>query len=107
MMVDFRENPLKSIDGVAVIGMEDYQKSTYTDLINGETSTIDLPKSNVLIYNTEDGTRIAARPSGTEPKIKFYVSVNKPLGQVSDYPAVHNELESKIDRILRELNLNS
>ena len=107
MMVDFRENPIKTLDGSAVIGMADYLNSTFTDLDKGVTSSIDLPKSNVLIYSTDDGTRVAARPSGTEPKIKFYVSVNMPLGHVGDYPKAHAELESKIDRILRELNLDA
>lgn len=107
MMVDFRENPLKSIDGSPVIGMADYERSEFTDFSNNCKSPIDLPKSNVLIYNTKDGTRIAARPSGTEPKIKFYVSVNAPLSDVSAYPKLHAQLESKIDRILGELNLGS
>jgi phosphoglucomutase len=107
MMVDFRENPLKSIDGSKVIGMADYDQSEYTDFKTGTKSAIDLPKSNVLIYHTDDGTRVAARPSGTEPKIKFYISVNASLGSVTEYPEMHAQLESKIDRILGELNLGA
>lgn len=107
MMVDFRENPLKSIDGSKVIGMADYDQSEYTDFKTGTKSAINLPKSNVLIYHTDDGTRVAARPSGTEPKIKFYISVNASLGSVTEYPEMHAQLESKIDRILGELNLGA
>lgn len=107
MMVDFRENPLTALDGSSVIGMADYQHSRYTDFSNGVVSPIHLPQSNVLIYSTEDGTRIAARPSGTEPKIKFYVSVNAPLHHISKYPEVHRTLEAKMDRILGELNLEA
>jgi phosphoglucomutase len=107
MMVNFREKPLTSLDGSSVIGLADYQNSSYTDFKGGAVSPIDLPKSNVLIYSTEDGTRIAARPSGTEPKIKFYVSVNAALNHISEYPEVHAALEAKIDRILSELNLDA
>jgi phosphoglucomutase len=107
MMIDFRENPLKSIDGSEVIGMADYERSEYTDFKTRTKSPIDLPKSNVLIYSTADGTRVAARPSGTEPKIKFYISVNVHLDRVTEYPEKHTELESKMDRILSELNLGA
>ncbi len=64
-----------------------------------------MPTSNVLVYTTADGARVAARPSGTEPKIKFYVSVNGPMDKVSDYAGTHRRLEEKIDRILAELKL--
>ena len=66
---------------------------------------MDIPKSNVLIYETEDGTRVAARPSGTEPKIKFYVSTNATLENSSDFKTVNSQLDSKLDGILAELNL--
>ena len=66
---------------------------------------IDIPKSNVLIYETEDGTRIAARPSGTEPKVKFYISTNAELDQAENFKKVSAELDAKIDTILSELKL--
>lgn len=107
MMVELRDNPLKTLDGSAVVRIDDYQGSVSRDLESGARTPIDLPKSNVLIYSTADGTRVAARPSGTEPKIKFYVSVNGPLAAVSGYPAAHAALEAKIDRILAELKLDA
>ena len=90
-----------------MVRIDDYQASVAHDPRSGAQSPIDLPRSNVLIYSTEDGTRVAARPSGTEPKIKFYVSVNAPLENVAGYPAVHAALEAKIDRILAELKLEA
>ncbi|HMK06677.1 MAG TPA: phospho-sugar mutase, partial [Flavobacterium sp.] len=74
MMVGMRENPVKQIDGQRVVMLEDYKLSIAKNLITGEQETMNVPKSDVLIYYTEDGAKIAARPSGTEPKIKFYVS---------------------------------
>ena len=76
MMVDMRNSPITEIDGEKVNFLFDYQTSVCKNLITGEETIIDLPKSNVLIYQTAEGTRMAARPSGTEPKIKFYFSVN-------------------------------
>ncbi|HEA30845.1 MAG TPA: phospho-sugar mutase, partial [Leeuwenhoekiella sp.] len=66
---------------------------------------IDIPKSNVLIYHTEAGSRIAARPSGTEPKIKFYISVNHPLESSSDFDNVEQKLDEKIRGITKELGV--
>lgn len=107
MMVEFRENPLKSLDGSPVVRIDDYQASVSRDPLSGAKHPIDLPKSNVLIYTTQNGTRVAARPSGTEPKIKFYVSANAPLKDAAQYPAAHAALEAKIDRILDELKLEA
>ena len=76
MMKNFRENPYTEIAGQKVVRIEDYQKSESRDLVNNTNILIDIPKSNVLIFYTEDGSKIAMRPSGTEPKIKFYISVN-------------------------------
>ena len=76
MMKNFRENPYTEIAGQKVVRIEDYQKSESRDLVNNSTILIDIPKSNVLIFYIEDGSKIAMRPSGTEPKIKFYISVN-------------------------------
>ncbi len=107
IMKDLRENPLKEIDGETVLYVYDYETSIQTNIQTGKESIIDLPKSNVLIYETENGTRIAARPSGTEPKIKFYFSVNAPLENVENAPSVENLLKNKIERIIKEMNLNS
>lgn len=105
MMIDMREKPLKEIGGSAVVRIEDYQASTAINVSNNTSETIDLPKSNVLIYYTADGTKIAARPSGTEPKIKFYISV---FGAVEnkDLLSAEQKLDSKINYLLSELNLD-
>ena len=106
MLSTMRNNPLKEIDGEQVASLSDYQASTRKDLITGEITTIDLPKSNVLIYQTIKGTRIAARPSGTEPKIKFYFSVNTNLASKEHAKKVELELDTKIQRIIKEMKLN-
>ncbi len=106
MMIEFKENPVKTIDGSRVIAIEDYNTATSTNLITGEVSPITLPKSNVLILITEDGTRMAARPSGTEPKIKFYFSINTILGNASDFKKIDAQLDEKISRIINELKLS-
>ncbi|QMU64715.1 MAG: phospho-sugar mutase [Flavobacteriaceae bacterium] len=105
MMVDLRNNPLKEIDGSKVTFLCDYQSSVRKNLITGEETIMDIPKSNVLIYHTEDVTTIAARPSGTEPKIKFYFSVHAPLNKVDNAKTVELELDNKIRRIIRSLHL--
>ncbi|MCO7185571.1 phospho-sugar mutase [Tenacibaculum sp. XPcli2-G] len=105
MMIDLRNNPLTEIDGTKVEYLYDYQSSIRKNLLTGEETVIDIPKSNVLIYQTQDGTKIAARPSGTEPKIKFYFSVNSKLNDISNAKAVEEELDTKIQRIIKELNL--
>jgi len=106
MLVNFRTHPLKTIDGSQVILVADYQSGIVKDLITGKESSTGLPQSNVLIYTTEDGTKMAARPSGTEPKIKFYFSVNAALAKTEDYAIVAKGLDDKINRILSELKLN-
>ncbi|MFD2541820.1 phospho-sugar mutase [Lacinutrix gracilariae] len=106
MMVDARENPLKEVNGSKVVKIEDYQLSITKDIVSGKETTIDVPKSNVLIYYTEDGSKIALRPSGTEPKIKFYISVNTTLENASAFTEKQNELALKIDAILKDLKLN-
>lgn len=105
MLVDFKENPVETVQGSKVVWIEDYNTSIAKNVQTGEEKAIDLPKSNVLIYETEDGTRIAARPSGTEPKIKFYISTNTQLKHASDYNSVNSQLDAKIQGILSELNL--
>lgn len=106
MMVDLRENPLKEINGQRVVCVEDYENSTAHNLISGETETLTVPKSNVLIYYLEDGTKICARPSGTEPKIKFYFSVNEPLDSLENVKKVEIDLDQKIKNIVAEMQLN-
>ncbi len=106
MMVDMRTNPLKEINGERIIMMEDYQTSVATNLLTGEKETMSIPKSDVLIYYTEEGSKIAARPSGTEPKIKFYVSVNTTLDSVDNFKEVNVLLDTKIKRILEDLKID-
>lgn len=101
MMKTLRENPFKEIAGSKVIRIDDVSKDETTDVIKGATTKLDIPKSNVLIYYTEDGSKIAARPSGTEPKIKFYISVNT----ANDDKATET-LQKKIDAIAAQLNFN-
>ncbi|RYJ45765.1 phospho-sugar mutase [Flavobacterium beibuense] len=105
MMIDLREKPLKEIDGERVVMIEDYQSSTAKNMFTGEEEALTLPKSNVLIYYLEDGTKICARPSGTEPKIKFYFSVNSTLDKVEDAREVEASLDQKIRNIVQEMNL--
>lgn len=106
MMINLRENPLKEIAGEKVIRIEDYQSSIAKDFEKGTEYKIDIPKSNVLIYYTEKGSQIAARPSGTEPKIKFYFSVNAPLDSVENFASTEIGLEAKIDAIIKQMELS-
>ena len=106
MLSEMRNNPLTEIDGEKVASLSDYQASTRKDLITGKITNINLPKSNVLIYQTANGTRIAARPSGTEPKIKFYFSVNTSLNAKENALKVEADLDAKIQRIIKEMKLN-
>jgi phosphoglucomutase len=106
MMRRFRENPPLTLDGSPVIRIDDYQNATSKIPETGAVTTIALPKSNVLIYTTDDGTRLAARPSGTEPKIKFYVSVRGSITSEAQYEHEKGVLESKIDRVLKDLKLD-
>ena len=103
IMIDLRKNPLTHIDGSKVTFVNDYDASTEKNMITGEEKNIHLPKSNVLIYHTEDGTKVAARPSGTEPKIKFYFSVQSQLDTIENAKAKEQELDKKIDRIITEM----
>ena len=103
IMIDLRKNPLTHIDGSKVTFVNDYEASTEKNMITGEEKIMELPKSNVLIYHTEDGTKVAARPSGTEPKIKFYFSVQSSLDTVENAIEKEQELDTKIDRIITEM----
>ena len=105
MMIDMRNNPVHEIHGEPVKYLFDYESSICKDLITGEEHKIDLPKSNVLIYETTEGTRMAARPSGTEPKIKFYFSVNGPMNSLEEAKEAESRLDQKIGDIIKEFNL--
>ena len=105
IMIDLRKNPLTHIHGSKVTFVNDYDASTEKNMSTGEVKIMNLPKSNVLIYHTEDGTKVAARPSGTEPKIKFYFSVQSKLDSVENAIEKEQELDDKIDRIINEMNI--
>lgn len=106
MMIDARENPLREINGSKVTRIEDYELSIAKNFISNTEEPIDIPKSNVIIYYTEDGSKIALRPSGTEPKIKFYMSVNAPLPSVEAYGSVDAQLKQKIDAIVKDMKIS-
>lgn len=99
LMHDFRTNTPTTIAGIAVIAFDDFLDSM-TTLANGEKQTIDLPKANVLRFHLEDGSTIAVRPSGTEPKIKYYFSVNASLDKASNYTLVNNQLKEKCKQLI-------
>ena len=106
MMKDFRENPPKEIAGSKVVEVRDYQEQTSLNLAENQKSTMnEIPKSNVLIYYTEDGTKVCVRPSGTEPKIKFYVSVKDSIDSVAEFNGKIAVLENKINRVKKDLKL--
>ena len=105
MMVDLRENPMSEINNQRVVCIDDYENSTSRNVITNEVEPILIPKSNVLIYYLEDGSKICARPSGTEPKIKFYFSVNATLNAVENAVVVEKELDEKIKNIITDMNL--
>ncbi|HET7117388.1 MAG TPA: phospho-sugar mutase [Hanamia sp.] len=105
MMQGYRDNPPKEIAGSKVKELLDYQLQVSKNLSTSETAKIDLPKSNVLQFITEDGSQISARPSGTEPKIKFYFSVNMPLKNVAEFDKTRKMLDDKIDHIISSMNL--
>jgi phosphoglucomutase len=106
MMIDLRENPLTEINKQRVVCVEDYQSSKGRDFMNNSEFDITIPKSNVLIYYLEDGSKICARPSGTEPKIKFYFSVNCAIESTNDIPVAEKQLDQNIKNIIAEMQLN-
>jgi len=105
MMETFRNNPPKEINGSKVVEILDYEKQIGKDFESGDSWKIELPKSNVLQFVTADGSKISARPSGTEPKIKFYFSVKTKLNSKDEYDKKFAELESKIQGIIKSMNL--
>ncbi len=106
MMIDARNNPLTQINDSKVVKIEDYELSVCKNMITGKEDTINIPKSNVLIYYTADGSQVALRPSGTEPKIKFYISANTKLNSVSEFQKTTKQIEAKIDAIVKDMKLN-
>ncbi len=106
MMERFRTNPPSTLNNTIVEQLLDYEVRKATNIRTGEISDIELPKSNVLQFILADGSKISARPSGTEPKIKFYFSVNAKLDSVEDYERVNEELDFRIKGLIRDLKLD-
>jgi phosphoglucomutase len=105
MMEAYRNNPPSEINGSKVMEVLDYEKQIGKDFESGDSWKIELPKSNVLQFVTEDGSKISARPSGTEPKIKFYFSVKTKLKNKEDFDKKFAELEEKIKGIIDSMHL--
>ncbi len=105
MMEGYRTNPPATIDGSEVVELLDYELQTGKNLVTGQTWNLQLPKSNVLQFITADGSKISARPSGTEPKIKFYFSVHTTLASKEAYDETFSGLENKIQRIIKDMSL--
>ena len=105
MMTGYRDNPPASINGSKVVTLYDYQLKVETNLLTGEKTPISLPKSNVLQFVTADGSKISARPSGTEPKIKFYFSVNTSLANRDEFDEKYATLKAKIAGIIEDMQL--
>lgn len=103
MMEKFRNNPPASLGGSKVSVLKDYELSQETDLTTAKVTKLDYPTSDVLQFITEDGSIVSARPSGTEPKIKFYCSVNAPLADKADFAKVNEELGEKINAVMADL----
>lgn len=107
IMRDFRSNPPKTIGGSPVITIKDYETLSATDAISGKTAKIDMPvTSNVIQYFTEDGTKISVRPSGTEPKIKFYVEIRGKMESDADYDKAIAEADAKIRQVKKDLGVD-
>jgi len=105
MMQEYRNNPPTIINGSEVVQLLDYETQVGKNLQTNETWKLTLPKSNVLQFILEDGTKISARPSGTEPKIKFYFSVNTKLNSKEEYDATREILEKRIKGVIEDMKL--
>ncbi len=105
MMRDLRKNPPKTIVGESVIRVIDYQEGMETDTTTGKKKPIEFPELNVLQFITEQGTKVSARPSGTEPKIKFYFSVNTSMNSIEDFIIDWEKLSDKVDAIVQDMGL--
>jgi phosphoglucomutase len=105
MMETYRKNSPVNINGSAVVQLLDYELRKGKNLQTGETWQIKLPESNVLQFILADGSKISARPSGTEPKIKFYFSVNTKLNDANDFEKMKAELDNRINGIIADMKL--
>ena len=105
MMIDARNNPLTEIAGEKVLRVEDYKLSIAKNIAKGTQERLDIPKSDVLIYNTKKNRKIALRTSGTEPKIKFYMSVNTKLDKIENANITEASLDNKIDAIVTAMKI--
>jgi phosphoglucomutase len=105
MMAELRKNPPTTLAGSPVVEVRDYDNGKITNLRTGEVESTGVESSNVLQFITEAGDKISARPSGTEPKIKFYFSVKEPLSSIADYEVTHKKAEAKIKSIIEEMQL--
>ena len=103
LMEGFRDNPPKKIGGILIQTIEDYKNSSYINLKSQQKKEIDLPQADVLVFILEDGSRISLRPSGTEPKIKFYFSVNTSYNKSESLYIHQKELGQKIDLFINDI----
>lgn len=101
LMTDFRHHPPAEMNGIEVVKIVDVKESTVKDVKTGKSEKLEMDKSNVMQFYLADGSKISARPSGTEPKIKYYFSVNAPLSSVSDYRKVEAELSGRLEGLKR------
>ncbi|NPA68188.1 MAG: phospho-sugar mutase [Chlorobi bacterium] len=106
MMTGFRENPPENIAGEKITEITDYLLGECKNIISGESKPVNLPESDVLQFVTDKGTKLTVRPSGTEPKIKFYISVKTGLCCKEDFEKINSTLEAKIKSIKKDLNIN-
>ena len=104
MMEHFRNLKKNEIAGTKLVSLKDFLSSEKVDFINNKKTNIDLPKSNVLIFELSDGSEIAVRPSGTEPKIKFYFSVNTLLNKKNMYYETNKKLDFKLNELIKEFS---
>jgi phosphoglucomutase len=107
MMKNFRENPPKELAGSLVEEVKDFKEQTNFVVSENDKKVMnEIPKSNVLIYYTQDGTKVCVRPSGTEPKIKFYISVKDSIASEGDFKDTLKHLEAKIEEVKKDLKLD-
>ena len=105
MMDKYRNNPPATLGGSKVVALKDYERRVETNMSDNTTTPIELPKSDVLQFITEDGSIVSARPSGTEPKIKFYCSVNTKLSSKDAYAETEKQLDAKVDALMKDLGI--
>ena len=106
MMVNYRQNPPKTLGGSKVVAIKDYSDLNEYNLVSGDTTKMDFPAtSNVLQFYTEEGNKVSVRPSGTEPKIKFYLEVKDKMNTVDDYEACNERAAAKIEAIKKDLGI--